>query len=258
MLFARNFGVWQAFTPRMRRALITAALAAAALAAAASAAPQPASVKLVQCSIAEHQAAFYGRMQQVSGATRMAMRFTLLEQTGGDSAPVKGPGLRRWHRSKPGVRVFGYRQGYRNLPENASHRVRVDFRWYASDGSEVARAKRRSARCRQFVELPNLQTQLTGVTQTKVSGVVRYKGTVTNTGKAAASAVQVRLTVDGKVVDTVTIPSLAPGEQRPLAIRGPECSRLVRLEADPEKSIAESSDADNASELTCAALRNIG
>jgi hypothetical protein len=32
----------------------------------------------------------------------------------------------------------------------------------------------------------------------------------------------------------------------------------VRLEADPEKSIAESSDADNASELTCAALRNIG
>ncbi len=93
---------------------------------------------------------------------------------------------------------------------------------------------------------------------TKVSGVVRYEALVTNTGKAGASDVPVRLTVDGNVVDTVTIASLAPGEQRSLAVRGPECSRLVRLEADPEQSIAESSDADNASELTCAALRNIG
>ena len=244
----------------MRRALIiTVALAAAALAAAATAAPPPASVKLVQCSVAEHEAAFYGRMRQVPGAVRMAMRFTLLEQTGGDrEVPLTGPGLRRWHRSKPGVKVFGYRQGYRNLPENASHRVRVDFRWYASDGSQVARARRRSARCRQFVELPNLRTALTGITATKTAGVVRYEGLVKNTGRAAASEVPVRLTVDGNVVDTVTVTSLAPGERRSLAIRGPECSRLVRLEADPEQSIAESSDADNASELSCAALRNIG
>jgi hypothetical protein len=243
----------------MRRALITAALAAAALPAAALSAPAPASVKLVKCSIEEHEAAFYGRMQQLSDATRMAMRFTLFEETGGDtSTRIRVPGLRRWHYSKPGVRVFGYRQGFRNLPENASHRVRVDFRWYASDGSQVARASRRSARCRQFVELPNLVTRLAGVTATKVDGVVRYEAVVTNTGKAAANDVPVRLTVDGNVVDTVTLASLAPGEQRSLAIRGPECRRLVRLEADPEKAIAESSDADNASELTCAALRNIG
>jgi hypothetical protein len=244
----------------MRRALIiTAALAAAALAAVASAAPQPASVKLVKCSVEEHEAAFYGRMQQLPGTARMAMRFTLLEKTGGDRAtPVKGPGLRRWHHSRPGVRAFGYRQGFRSLPENASHRVRVDFRWYRSDGTLIERARRRSGRCRQFVELPNLVTRLTGVTTTKVAGVVRYDALVTNTGKAAASNVPVRLTVDGKVVDTVTIVSFAPGEQRSLAIRGPECNRVVRLEADPEKFIAESSDADNVSELTCAALRNIG
>jgi hypothetical protein len=243
----------------MRRALITAALAAAAFAAAATAAPPPASVKLVACSPRDHEATFYGRMHQVPGASRMAMRFTLLEETGGDSAtPVTGPGLRRWHRSKPGVRVFGYRQGFRNLPENASHRVRVDFRWYANDGSEVSRAKRRSARCHQFVALPNLQTRLTGVSPTKVDGVVRYDGLVMNTGRAAATSVPVSLTVDGNTVDTLTIASLAPGERRSLAIRGPECRGVVRLEADPEKSIAESSDADNASELTCAALRNIG
>jgi hypothetical protein len=243
----------------MRRALFTAALAAAALAAAASAAPQPASVRLIDCSVDDHSATFYGRMHQVTGSSRMAMRFTLFEKTGDQKAtPVTGPGLRRWHRSKPGVSTFGYRQGFRNLPENASHRVRVAFRWYATDGSAVAHATRWSASCRQFDDLPNLQTRLTGVSRTKATGVFRYEGVVMNTGKAAATAVPVRLTVDGTVVDTVTIASLAAGESRALAIRGPECRGPVRLEADPEKTITETSDADNASELTCAALRNIG
>jgi hypothetical protein len=186
----------------------------------------------------------------------MAMRFTLLEETGGDAVKrVKIPGLRRWHWSKPGVRRFGYRQGFRNLPENASHRVRVEFRWYADDGEEVARARRRSARCRQFIALPNLVARITAVDVGQVAGVVRYEALVRNTGKAAATNVPVRLTVDGNVVDTVTVASLAPGEQRTVAIRGPKCHRLVRLEADPDQAIAESSDADNAHELTCAALR---
>jgi len=53
---------------------------------------------------------------------------------------------------------------------------------------------------------------------------------------------------------TVTIASLAPGERRSVVIRGPECQDVVRVEADPDKSIAESSDLDNAHELSCAAL----
>lgn len=246
----------------MRRALTTAALIAAAaiwLPAAAAAAPATASVKLVKCSVEDHEAAFSARMQLVPGATRMALRFTLLEQTGGKrAARVKVPGLRRWRSSRPGVKAFAYRQGFRNLPENASHRVRVDYRWYAQDGTEVARATRRSARCRQFVELPNLFARLTGQQRTSVQGVVRYRAVVGNTGKAAAGNVAVRLTVDGNIVDTVTIASLGPGEQREIVIRGPECTRLVRLEADPEQAITESSDADNAHELTCAALRKTG
>jgi hypothetical protein len=244
----------------MRRALLGIALAAAAIpAAATAAAPLPASVKLVSCSLEEHSAAFYARMLAVPGSSRMAMRFTLLEQTGDEAATrVKVPGLRRWRWSKSGVRRFGYRQGFRNLPENASHRVRVDFRWYAADRAELARARRRSVRCRQYVELPNLVARLSDVGSSPVFGVVRYEALVTNTGKAAATNVPVRLTVDGNVVDTVTVASLDPGEQRTLAIRGPECHHLVRLEVDPGQAIAESSDADNAHELTCAALRNIG
>lgn len=246
----------------MRRALQMTALTAAAVAllpAAAGAAPPPASVKLAKCSVEEHEAAFYARMQQVPGASRMALRFTLLEETGGNGfTRVKVPGLRRWRSSKPGVRAFGYRQNFRNLPENATHRVSVDYRWYAQDGTEVARAKRRSARCRQFVELPNLLATIAAILPTGAKGVVRYRAVVSNTGKAAARGVQVRLTVDGDVVDTVTLASLAPGEQRTVAIRGPECNRLVKLEADPEQAIAESSDLDNVHELTCAALRKTG
>jgi hypothetical protein len=239
----------------MRRALLIAALATAALPAAAAAAPAPATVKLVECSIDDHSAAFNARMLQLPAASRMAMRFTLLEETSPDAVTrVKVPGLRRWRFSKPGVKAFAYRQGFRNLPENASHRVRVDFRWYDAAGNEVERARRRSARCRQFVELPNLVTRIVAILPTQVPGVFRYEANVGNSGKAAATAVPVRLTVDGQVVDTVTLPSLAPGEQRAVAIRGPQCHRLVRLEADPEKAIAESSDEDNVFELSCAAL----
>jgi hypothetical protein len=243
----------------MRRALLIAALATAALPAAASAARAPASVKVAKCSVETHEAAFYARMKEVPGSVRMAMRFTLLEKTGSNRAGrVDAPGLRRWRSSKPGVKLFGYRQALRNLPQNASHRVRVDFRWYAEGGAELARAKRRSALCRQFVELPNLVAEITAVSATGVPGVSRYQALVTNTGKAAATAVPVRLTVDGDVVDTLTVVSLGPGEQRSLTIRGPACNRMAKLEADPEQLIAEGSDEDNVSEFNCAALRNVG
>lgn len=232
------------------------ALAVAALPAAASAAaPAPVSVRLLRCSVEDHDAAFYARMQEVPGATRMAMRFTLFQETGERATRVKVPGLHRWHSSKPGVKTFGYRQGIRNLPENATLRVTVDFRWYAEDGTEVARAKRRSPRCRQFVALPNLVARLTGLLPSRVAGVVRYEALVTNNGKAAASSIPVRLTVDGNVIDTVTVTSLAPGEQRSIVIRGPRCRRIVRLEADPQKAITETTDADNLHELSCTRLR---
>jgi hypothetical protein len=194
-------------------------------------------------------------MQEVPGATRMAMRFTLLEETGDRAKRVKVPGLRRWRSSKPGVQTFGYRQGIRNLPENATLRVAVEFRWYAQDGTEVARAKRRSARCRQFVTLPNLVARFTGVLPTSVPGVVRYEALITNNGKAAASSIPVRLTVDGDVIDTVTIPELQPAERVVLPIQGPACARSVKAEADPDGVIAESSETDNAHEVPCADLQ---
>jgi subtilase family serine protease len=85
---------------------------------------------------------------------------------------------------------------------------------------------------------------------------VRYEALVTNVGQAAVAAVPVRLSLDGDVIDTVTFP-LAPGEARSVVIRGPQCRSLVRVEADPEKAIAETSEADNAHELSCANLGRV-
>jgi subtilase family serine protease len=121
---------------------------------------------------------------------------------------------------------------------------------------EVERTYRRSPRCRQFLTLPNLTTQLARTQPTSVPGVVRYETVVTNLGQAAVAAVPVRLSVDGDVVDTVSIP-LGAGEAKSVVIRGPQCRSLVRVEADPEKMIAETSEADNAHELSCANLRRL-
>jgi len=236
----------------MRRALLTAALAAAALPATAVAAPAPAAVKVTKCSVERHEAVFYARMKQVPDTARMALRFTLFQETG-DEKPtrVKAPGLSRWHQSKPGVKVFAYRQGFRNLPENATLRVRVQFRWYDADGEELARTTRRSAGCRQFVELPNLIARITSMRPTDHQRVFRYKAVVSNIGRARAKLVPVRLTVDGDLVDTRVLVSLAPGEQRTLVFQGPVCRRRAKFEADPERTIAETSDADNVDELSC-------
>jgi CARDB protein len=244
----------------MRFGLLTTALTTAALVAAASDAAadrQPASVSLFGCSFEQHSAAFYARMKLVQGADRMALRFTLLERTGVEGPrPVKAPGLRRWHWSKPGVLALRYRQGVRNLEENATYRARVDFRWYSVAGVEVSRVQRRSPRCRQFLALPNLTTEITRVAPTKAPGVVRYEALVSNTGQASVAAVPVRLSVDGDLVDTVTL-SLGPHEARSVVIRGPQCRGSVRVEADPEKLIAETSEDDNAHELTCADLGSL-
>jgi CARDB len=181
----------------------------------------------------------------------MALRFTLLERTGveGDK-PVKAPGLSRWHWSKPGVQALRYRQGVRNLEQNASYRARVDFRWYSASGEEIQRTQRRSPRCRQFLTLPNLTTRITRVAPTDVPGVMRYEALVTNTGQAAVASVPLRLSVDGAVVDTISFP-LGAGEAKSVVVRGPHCQLLVRAEVDPEKAIAETSEADNAHELNC-------
>jgi hypothetical protein len=235
-----------------RRLAIPLLLLAAAPAPAADAA-QPASVKLADCSVEESSAAFYGRMRPVPGAARMWMRFTVQEKQAGGYEPLHARGLSRWHRSKPGVGAFGYRQTVRGLQPGGVYRATVSFRWYSAAGELVERTRRTSRACRQFDEMPNLTSTVEGYEPTKVPGVLRYLMRIANTGVAPAVGVEARLSVDDGVVDTVTIASLDPGETRDVAVLGPACASSVSSIADPDGVIVESSEDDNAHRIDCQA-----
>jgi hypothetical protein len=213
----------------------------------------PASVKLADCSAEESSAEFYARMRPVTGADRMAMRFTLLERHAEGYEALHAPGLSRWHRSKPGVGAFGYRQTVRGLQPGGVYRARVSFRWYSASGELIERTRRTSRACRQFDEVPNLTSAVVGSEPSTVPGVVRYTMRIANTGIAPAEDVAARLSVDGGAVDTVTIASLEPGASRDVAVVGPACTSSVSSMADPDGVIVESSEDDNSHTVDCQA-----
>jgi len=212
-------------------------------------------VKMVECSPDAHEAAFYARMRQVPGGDRMLMRFTLLARTGAHGFDrIDAPGLGRWRRSKSGVAAFGYRQGLRNLTENVVYRVRVDYRWLSPEGDTLLTASHRSASCRQFDGLPNLHARFLGAAASSMPGMLRYDVRTWNSGLSPASAVEVSLEVDGRLIDTMTVASLFPDESSQLPFRGPECEQVVRTKADPDGAIVETSEDDNVHELACSDL----
>jgi hypothetical protein len=233
-------------------ALVLAALAAAAPASASTAAGAAATVRLVECSREDRTATFHARMKRNEHGERMAIRFTLLEKRLGGFARVRAPGLGRWRRSKPGVGAFGYRQTVRGLQQGSVYRMLVDYRWIGADGELRTRARRRSAPCRQFADLPNLTARFVEVRPTDRDGVSRYRVRLANTGVAAAPAPALRLAVDGAVIDTVTLVELAPFERRLLTLYGPQCQGSVTVTADPDGVLVESAENDNAQTLRCA------
>jgi CARDB len=238
----------------MARRLAIPLVLLAALPASASAAAPPATVKLADCSVEDRSAAFYGRMRPVPGADRMWIRFTVQEWHAGTYEPLRVRGLARWRRSKPGVSAFGYRQTVRGLQPGGAYRARVSFRWYSAGGELVERTRRTSRVCRQFdEEVPNLTSAVVGYGPTKVPGVVRYLMRIANMGVAPAVDAEARLSVDGGMVDTVTIPSLDPGASREVAVLGPVCTSSVTSIADPDGVIVESSEDDNAHTIACQA-----
>lgn len=246
------------FSLSMRRTALLASLFLLALIVAlapAAFAAEPARVKLVSCSVPGASAVVQGHMSGVEGAERMSMRFTLLTRSGiAGFQPVPAEGLGRWRNAKRGVRVFNYRQEVRGLVPNAIHRMRVDFRWRDSR-RRVLRSSQRSSRvCPPLSSLPNLRARIFDATAAKPRGVTRYRVRLQNRGRAAAASVPVTLTVDGAVADSVVVPALAPGQSVDVGLRGPDCASAVRVDADPDGTILETSEKDNAQQLTCARL----
>jgi hypothetical protein len=250
----------------MPRRLLTTALAllvaAAALPAAASAGPRKvagkwtSAVKVTRCSRVLDEAVFHAKMRRVEDSARMAMRFTLLERTGTEGfMPVPAPKLGRWHRSRPHVAGFGYRQIVRNLAKGSVYSMRVDYRWYDDDGEVVKRARKRSPSCPNPTALPNLRVRIVGVKKTSDEDSDRYFVKVMNLGPALAENVPVSLSVDGGTGGSATVPLIYAKSSRVVGIRAPECEGYLEAEADPDELIAETSELDNTHQLACQDLK---
>jgi hypothetical protein len=245
----------------LRWLTVASALAIAGLTGAAQARPpvdggqvatRSAWVKVSSCSRSEHTAAFYARMHRLARGQRMWMRFTLLERgADGQFAPVDAPALRRWRKSKPGIKAFGYKQKVRGLAADSSYRARVDYRWYGADGTLARRLRRRSGECSQSGPLPNLRARVAGSAATELPGITRYTVRLANAGRLAANAPRVRLAVEGSSSETKTAGRLEPGESTLVSFRAPRCTSAVIADADPADELHESSETDNSQRLAC-------
>jgi hypothetical protein len=235
------------------RALVCAAAAAAALTVAPPAVPQDRSegVYVARCNKVHRSAAFVGTMRPVENSDRMWMRFTLLERVlpGLQFQPLSVPGLAQWHKSRPGVQRFAFRQRVRALAEAAIYKVDVEFRWYDAQGHLVRETLKRSRRCRQPGALPNLTVHRVG---RRSNG--QYFVRVRNRGRDVATGAAVQLFIDGQDAGTVALPDIAPDLIRGVTFTGPDCQGSVQAVVDPAASVRESIEDDNALTIPCAEL----
>ena len=235
-------------------AVVGAGSAAGALAAGRPVRP---SVTVSDChpsdDVTQRYATFNAQMRAVPGTARMAMRFTVLERLGGIEGfePLSLSDLRNWRRSKLGARTFIYSQRVTALRDGGYYRMRVQFRWYGTDGSVMRSSLDRSGVCHQPMPLPNLTISAITAAPGATSDHRTYSVTVANAGRGEAGGVDVALKVDGTVVGSSRV-DLLPGEESTVVqIPGPACALTVRAVADPSQLIRETDDSDNGLTLPC-------
>lgn len=241
-------------------ALAAAVLVPVAAAAAPTAAKRKApvaSVRVIECKTGatpeDRSATFRGTMRRVHGTARMWMRFVLQERTGGKRyQTIKADGLGVWHKGRPGIRRFAFRQRVLALAEGTAYRVVVSYRWYDRHDALIRKTKRRSEACRQGGNLANLRVTRIGARPLAgVPGTVRYSVQVANRGKVAAESFGVSLRVDGDQVDIQTVDRLVPGELKRVSFVGPACASSVQAVADPANTVRESREGDNVLTTGC-------
>jgi hypothetical protein len=240
----------------LRIAAIFAVLAAFPAASAAHRADRAAGpetvARLVACDVTApgRSATFYARMATMPGAARVQVRFQLLERLGHESwTKLDVPALRQWHTSQAGVQRFGWKQTVDALRIGGAYKARVQYRWLTAAGTVLDSATRDTPVCRG--PLPNLAVGGLTVNAGPTPDTRSYRVAVRNTGKVGADTVEVSLTVDRAVLDTITLKHLIPGDTRTLTFTGPVCRYAVRVTADPTDSIGESFENDNSQLFAC-------
>ena len=208
-------------------------------------------VYVAKCNKLERSAAFVGRMRAIRDSVEMWMRFTLQERVlpAKSFKPLSVPGLEVWHKSRPNVRRFGFRQRVRALAKAAIYKVDVAFRWYDADGHLMRETLERSRRCRQPGALPNLRIERIG---RRPNG--QYYVRVSNVGRDTASGAEVQLFVDGQDAGLVELPDILPYSIRGTLFAGPDCEGSVQAVVDPAATLRESAEDDNALTVPCSDL----
>jgi hypothetical protein len=240
-----------------RRILALAAVAASVLvpATVAQAAAPNTQLKVRSClvgdSARQRQATFYGRMHTVTGASRMMMRFTLVDRGANGNALVPAPQLAQWRRSRPGVKVFGYSQTVTGLKAGGAYVAMVDYRWVDAGGKTVKTLHRTSAECRQDGKLPNLTITRVAARPGDAGGTLLYSIDVTNRGAAEARGVVVDLFVDDGAADGTRVDSVKPGETVTVHESGPVCAQRLKAVVDRLDTIHETTEDDNVLRARC-------
>jgi hypothetical protein len=239
---------------------IAALLGLAALASAPAAqASSPTSVKVRSCqggaSPHARQATFYARMRTVSGTSRMAVRFVLLDlTTPGPARTLSAPGLDKWRKSRAGARVYGYAQTVVGLPAGGAYAVDVQYRWLDARGHVVKTSRRRSGVCRPPGPMPNLRVTAVSARAGDAPGTETYDVEVNNSGPGAAHGVRTDLAVDGAATDSARLDTLGAHQRRKLRFNGPLCTQGLRVVVDPANTIHETDESDNELAIACPAL----
>ena len=231
------------------------ALPAAAFAAPRADAPAAAGpvAKVVSCDVtsADRAATFYARMDTIPGASKMQIRFVLQERLGRDEAWSKldVPALRQWHTSQAGVKRFGWKQTVDALRVGGAYKARVQYRWLSVAGTVIDTFTRDTPVCRG--PLPNIVVGDLAVKPGPTADTRVYRVTISNKGKVDAEQVDVSLSVDKAILDTITLSQVGAGESRTVSFTGPECRRGIRVKADPGNSIGETIEDDNSELFSC-------
>ena len=213
-------------------------------------------VRVVECRTGKvpelRSATFEGTVRSIKGATRMAMRFQLREQTSTTDSPraVKVPELLSWRKSRTGVKEFSYSQTVKPLNSGVTYSVNVQYRWFNAAGKIIRRAERESGTCVQDGNLPNLVVGAVKSARGSADGTAVYTVQVGNTGQGDAQSLTVSLIADGAHIDTRTIDGLKAGELTTVKFSGPYCGRL-RAVVDRGKTVPETVESDNELRARC-------
>jgi hypothetical protein len=244
----------------LRIVVIAAALTALLAGAVAARAADPSAggaapvAKVVACdvgAITDRSAAFYGRLDTIPGASKLALRFTLLERLGSDNAwdKLDLPALRQWHTSQAGVQRYGWKQTVDNLHLGGAYKARIQYRWLSASGAVLDSQTHDTPICKG--PMPNLALGQLTTKPGPTADTRVYRVEVQNTGKTDADGVDVSLSVDRAVLDTVTLDHLAAGDVEVVSFNGPACRREVGVKVDPFNSIGERFEDDNSQTFSC-------